>query len=201
MRLGRLGCCTLLALILAAAPAATAQASEPPAACPGVETFRPFSPWGDERDYAAIPGGSFDDDVAWSGSGTASVVAADNPFQLGSAGTRAALLNSGDSFTSPSICIDRSYPLLRFVARAVAGPARLGVAITWVDARGNARQTMLDGHDAKRYQSWGVSRAVRLRDALPRREEIRDVHVRFFVDGKAGAWLIDDVFIDPYKRG
>ena len=189
-------------LILTATFAAPAAAYERGGECPSVTTFRPFSPWGDQREYVRIPGGSFDDDdFAWTGSGAARVVPADNPFQLGSRGIGSALLSSGDSLTSPAICIDRSYPHLRFVARALAGPAKLGLAVTWEDARGNEKETVLDAQDAKQYRGWGVSRMVRLRDALPRHEEIRDVHVRFFVDRKAGTWLVDDVFIDPYKRG
>ena len=155
MRSGRTGFCGFLALVLAATLAPAAQAYEKSDACPDVETFRPFSQWGDESDYVEIPGGSFDDETLWSASGTAGVVEADNPFQIGGTGTGAALLNGGDSITSPSICIDRRYPHLRFLARAAHGKAKLKTVVTWVDEKGNDKETLLDDHDSKQYAVMG----------------------------------------------
>ena len=173
----------------------------PPALACGVpDTSQPFSRWGDDADYVLMPGGSFEEAAGWSTIGSSLVVDADNPFEIGGQGARALRLDSGDSATSPSICIDRSYPHVRFVLRGQDATSKLKLSVLWTDARGRAMQEPLDDHDAKTYRAWGPSRTVRLKRALPRGEAIRDIRLRFWVEGKAGSWLIDDVYVDPYKR-
>ena len=188
------GSCCAIALSIVAASAQSA------GACPIPDSWHAFSRWGDEADYVLMPGGSFEDGIGWPGSGTPQIVDADNPLEPDGPGTRALRLGSGDSVTSPSLCIDRHYPHLRFLLRGEDAGAKLKLTVLWEDANGRQKQAPLDDHDPKAYRSWGISSVVKLRKAVPRGEGTHDIRLRFRVEGKAGAWLIDDVYVDPYKR-
>jgi hypothetical protein len=190
----RTGLCCAIALALAAVLAPSALA------CPRPDTTPAFSPWGDEADYFPMPGGQFEDGLVWTGSGSPEVVESDSPFELGRPGSHALRLRAGDAVVSPSICIDRSYRHIRFVLRGLDASSKLRLAVLWTDERGREMRTTLDDHDAKAYRAWGVSRIVRLRKAVPRGEAVHDIRLRFWVEGKRGTWLVDDVYVDPYKR-
>jgi len=186
-----------IALSMASVFAPSALAASP--ACPSVDTTQAFSRWGDHGQYTAVPGGSFDADTGWSASGTAAIVDADNPFGL-AAGAGALRLGAGASMTSPPICIDRSYPHLRFVLRASEARAKLTLTVLFADAKGKVIDAQLAAYDAKPYRAWNVSRIVKLGAAVPRAADVRDIRLRFSVGGRSGAWLVDDVYLDPYKR-
>jgi hypothetical protein len=70
----------------------------------------------------------------------------------------------------------------------------------WTDDAGKAKQTDL-GDDNDTASSWAPSRIIDFKDAVPRGDGARHVRLRFWVDGKSGAWLLDDVYVDPHKRG
>lgn len=173
----------------------------PPRVCPEVGTTRAFGPWGDDADYAEMPGGSFEDGLTWTQTGSPELVAAGNPLEVNGVSSTAVLLRAADSITSPSICIDETYPTLRFVLRGMDPSSKLKLDVLWTGENGRPEQTRLDDHDAKQYGAWGLSRIVRLRDAVPRGEAVRDIRLRFSVKGATGAWLLDDVYIDPFRRG
>jgi hypothetical protein len=201
MRLGRSACPALAAIALVAASAGNAHAAE----CPSVETSQAFSRWGDGSEYALVPGGTFEEGMTWSASGPAQAVATDNPLDITGESTASALLETSASITSPSLCIDRSYPHLRFAARAPDGAAtqaRLTLAVAWTDAFGRVNRAYLGGYQAMWYGGWSVSDVVDLRRAVPLDERIRDIRLTFKVEAwRPGKWLIDDILIDPYKRG
>ena len=200
MRSGRTGFCGFLALVLAATLAPAAEAYEKHDACPDVETFRPFSQWGDESDYVGIPGGSFDDETLWTASGAAGVVEATTRSRSG----------------APAPARPCSTAATRSRPRASAS---IGGIRTCGSSRGRAREVeaqdgrdMVDGRATTRRRcsrstrpladaAWGPSKIVTLSGALPRREEIREVRVRFPDEKAEGEWLVDDLFVDPNKRG
>ena len=72
-----------------------------------------------------------------------------------------------------------------------------------MDRRGRqAQETQigdLDSEQARRLVA--LQARSSLRDAVPNDEAVREVRLRFDVDGDERSWLIDDVYIDPYKRG
>jgi hypothetical protein len=171
-------------------------------ACPVTPTAYAFAHWGDDDDYSQVPGGSFDGSLDWNTTGSPGLVADNNPYSVDDSATSAVRLQPGDSITSEMFCIDRYHPHLRFVRRLQQGSARLKLSVMWTDDNGNLVQTPLDNSDAKKTgTTWGVSRVVGFRDALPTTDGARHVQLRFSVDGKSGAWLLDDVFVDPMKRG
>ncbi len=169
-------------------------------ACPNVPTSAVFEDWGDISAYVAVPGGAFEDALIWSLEGTPVLVEERHPFEIGDAGETAVKLQSGDAIVSPKICVDHNYPHLRFVTRAHEGDAKLKLDVLWTDANGTRKTTRLEDHDGNAYRAWGLSRMVSLDKLLPKGEDARDIRLRFVVEGKTGTWLIDDVYVDPFKR-
>jgi len=169
-------------------------------ACPDVESSPAFARWGDTAEYVAVPGGAFENALTWPATGTPALVEEVNPFGVGGVSTTAVRLQRGDSITSPSMCITRHYPHLRFVLRSADPDSHLKMHVLWTDDQGKRKETHLEDFDKNKFRDWGLSRNVKLKSALPKGEAVRDIQLRFSVEDKPGSWLIDDVYIDPYRR-
>lgn len=182
---------TLLAVLaagLVAAPAASA--------CPERPVTQPFAAWGDVRDYVEVPGGSFEEGFAWDAVGTPVLA---EGTEAGSAALR---LHAGDSITSPALCVTRSYPHLRLLALAANRRSHLAIEALWTDAEGKRQLRPLEPQTALPHQSWLPTGDIPLRKVLPRDlGGVRDLRVRLSVVGPVGDWVVDDVFVDPVKRG
>lgn len=168
-------------------------------ACPIAETARAFSRWGDENEYRQLPGGAFDDLASWETEGSPGLAGEGNPY--GSGSSSAARLAGGDSITSAVFCIDRYHPHARFVRRALPKSGHLKVVALWTGDDGKFKRSPLDDSDANRAGTWDASREIEFKDALPSDDGARHVRLRFTVEGRSGAWLLDDVYVDPMKRG
>ncbi len=176
-------------------------AYRPPQTCSIDTATQAFASWGDDALYVGVPGGSFEDGLTWVSTGSPGVVAADNPLAVGGTPSQAAVqLGSGDSITSPVICLDRYTPTVRFAAHAADSASTLKLTVLWTDPDGNARQTLLAGLDAKRQPAWAPSRILDLKDAVPADDAVRNVRLRFSISGLSGTWLLDDVYVDPFRR-
>jgi hypothetical protein len=171
------------------------------AACPDLPTSRPFERWGDDSDYTTVPGGAFEGALGWDAVGAPTLVPEEDPFSLGGTGASSVHLSLGESITSPVLCLSRLHPHLRFVARA-GGKSHLRLDVLWTDDKGKAKETSLEDHDSNRYRDWAPSRLVKLKKVLPKDlDTVRNVRLRFRQTDGDGGWLIDDVFVDPVKRG
>jgi hypothetical protein len=114
------------------------------------------------------------------------VVDGNDPFQ---AGSRSLALPDGASATTAPICVDLAHPTVRFFASGGSGP--LVVTALFRDALGLAHELpvgMLLGGD------WSPS------PVLPVVGNLLSSQVSFRF-ASAGAWQIDDVFVDPYSKG
>ncbi len=172
------------------------------ASCPSDAKGHPtFARWGDKARYVLAEGGSFEQALGWSAVGEPSLVAENNPFRLAGKGSFSARLTDGQSLTSPVVCVSGNQPYLRFVARALDRASRLVLEVLWTDM-GVAKEKVLEEHPADLWQAWGPSKIVPLGTALPTGSgEVHQVRLRFSLKDGVGSWLIDDVFIDPIKRG
>ena len=81
-----------------------------------------FLPWLDLADYTALSGADFETGAAgWSLDGSA-VTRGNEPYHVGGAGDSKSLaLSSGDSATSPAICVGITHPTIRFFAKRRSG--------------------------------------------------------------------------------
>jgi hypothetical protein len=173
------------------------------AACPAsTTTSSAFAHWGDKAGYAYVPGGNFEQSLTWPSTGAPVLVAENDPFDVGGPGTSAVQLAPGQAIVSPPLCVDRSMPSLRFMTAAL-GRSRLHLGVTWTDPNtGQVRSVPLADQDSNHFASWEPSSVIRLdRLLIPNLVEVDDARLQFSVTDGTGAWLIDDVLFDPFKRG
>jgi hypothetical protein len=181
------GCVVILALLVAA-PVATA--------CEDQVLERPFVPWGDPAYYTLVPDGDLTGGAAgWDLDG-ADLVADNEPWYVHGGDTHAALrLRGGDSATTPPVCVSLAHPTMRFFVRD-AGGILGSLEVEVVLSNGLALPVgavlgLLQGDD------WAPA-APQLVVGNLLDDEVR---FRFRAVGLGSDWVIDDVYVDPYKKG
>jgi hypothetical protein len=160
------------------------------AACDAnAEVSQTFARWGDPSWYKAAPGGDFEaGSPAWKLSGGAKVVDGNAPQQVGGAGDDQSLqLAPGASATSPATCAGLAEPTIRMFSSGSA----LGAVLV---------QTVYNGIPlplgAVTGGSWKPSLvALSGSGILGKTMQIRLTNVGI------GTIKVDDVYIDPYRRG
>lgn len=203
-RLGRLATLAALAIGTIAALPSTASAGlvvKTTASCEQQATSKPFSRWGDNRDYTLAPGGSFESGApGWSLSG-ASVVSGNESFYVGGSSHRYSLrLDPGETATSPEICVGLEHPVIRLFARN--NRLLLSTLSVEVIARTSLglKVAVPVGLVLPR-SSWKPTPAylvvANLLPLLP--DNYTPVAFRFRAIG-FGSWWIDDFYVDPRRR-
>jgi hypothetical protein len=176
------------------------------AACPDTPTVQPFLQFGDKAHYEIAPGGSFEAGApGWTLNGN-SIVAGNESFFANADGDSQALnVASGSTVVSAPFCVDIRSPFLRLFARQAEGAtATASLSLLYKDATGvqrSARVGRLSQTPNGRYTDWSPSPLVPVSLALPLwRFSGWTMNVQLQVTADtAGAWSIDDVFIDPYR--
>jgi len=184
--------CTVLLAFLFAAPAARADGGD----CEGQALEQPFAPWGDHANYTLLPDGDLTGGAAgWDLDG-ADVVDDNEPWYVHGGNTPAALrLRTGDRATTPPICVSLLHPTMRFFVRdtgSILGALEIEVVLSnGVALPVGAVLGLLQGDD------WAP--------ALPQLVVANliddEVRFRFRAIGPGSEWVIDDVYVDPYKKG
>ena len=171
--------------------------------CQDQPLTRPFVRWLDPMSYTLLSGGSFEaGGTAWSLSGGAATVSGNQTFPFsGPGGSRSLSLPRGSSATSPTICVGLGHPTMRFFSRntgSLLSPLR--VDVHYLDARGLERELpiglVLNGRNWAPTLPYPV--VVNLLALLP--GERTPIAFEFTPLGIGGAWRIDDVYVDPYRR-
>jgi len=180
------GAATVAATALLAAPA-TAAVTTDAAGCPARAVTQPFALLGDNADYFLAPDGAFDQGAAgWQLRGQASVAAS------------ALRLAAGSSATTPSFCIGVEHRSMRFYGVAAASSTLNVDAV--IGAAGESERSVriatVSGSDG-----WVASDVVPMvvNELAADNDNAIDVQLRFTPHG-AGAWSIDDVWVDPFTR-
>lgn len=188
----------LLALLALAAFSASAQA------CPSAGAEPVFSPWGDKRNYVLAPDGGFESGATgWSLAGTAKVVDGNESYYLNEpADTKSLSLPARSSAGSPPICMALDTPVFRLMARNGGDPS----AKLRIEARykllGLLRTNVIS--DITAGPSWAPTKPIStvlglstiVGTLIPSAIEIRLTPL-----GAQGNWQVDDLFIDPFRRG
>jgi hypothetical protein len=194
----------LCALAIAAQPshAGVLVASSP--SCDTAETSHPFLPWLDIASYVPAPDGGFEAGARGWNLNAASVVAGNEPFDVGGDADDSALrVPAGGSATSPAFCVGLEHPTARFFAKRVGGSllSTLRVDVQFEDALGKTHYLPI-GLVALNGGSWQPTlpmlMVANLLPLLPGAHT--PVALRFVPQG-GGSWLVDDVYVDPFKYG
>jgi hypothetical protein len=178
--------------------AASAQADEA-ARCPGRVIEQPFTAWGDLADYFLAPDGDFTAGAQrWDLAG-AEVVPENEPHWVHGGNAPAALeLDSGASATTPRICVGVDDPTMRFFARSIGGPSgTLAVEVLYTGADGSDRALTIGTVTTDGADDWTPVAPLPI---TANTYEMR-VAFRFTAQGRGSAWQIDDVYVDPYRKG
>jgi hypothetical protein len=189
---------TLSVLLLSLVAAATARADDV-ARCEGRVIEQPFQFWDDPADYFLAPDGDFSSGAAgWELAG-AEVVAENEPYYVHGGDAPAAVrLESGASATSPTICVAQDDPTMRFFARSTGEPTgTLGVEVLYTDPQGDPQALPIGTLAGDAAGEWAPT------VPMPITVNVYEMAVafRFTAEGTGSSWLIDDVYVDPYRKG
>jgi len=191
------GLVAALAVAAALAPSTVSAAS---AKCSYPSLTQPFAPWLDTASYSLVPGGNFEQSgSSWSLAG-AKVVAGNEPFFVRAAtDTKSLSLPDLSTATSPTICVSEATPSIRlFVTNTGALTSALTVDVGVVNKGTTwSRVATL----VAQAPGWVPSPIILLN--LPTSAfagGAAKVVFRFTAQGGGGAWRIDDVYLDPFKR-
>jgi hypothetical protein len=187
-----LACTVIMTFLLVAVPAARADGG----GCEGQVLEQPFVPWGDSANYTLVGDGDLTGGAAgWDLDG-ADVVADNEPWYVhGGSTPRALRLRAGESATTPPMCVTLGHPTMRFFLRNRGG--LLGtLTVEVVMSNGLSLPIglipgLLGDSD------WNPSAPLLVVGNLLDDE----VSFRFTAGGLGGSYVIDDVYVDPYKKG
>ena len=163
-----------------------------------------FSPWEDQRSYVLAPDGGFEaGGSGWQLNRGAAVVEGNESYYLNDAGdTKSLSLPAGSSAVSPPVCMAIDTPSFRLVARNSGNPSSqlrveavyklLGLVRTKTAATLRAGSTWAPTQSV----STVLTLSTVVGTLIPSAIEIRLTPL-----DSSGQWQVDDVFIDPFRRG
>jgi hypothetical protein len=193
---------SLAALALGAPAAQAGPLVASVTSCADQPLSQPFLPWLDPSLYTLVPDGTFENKAAgWSLTGDAAPVRGSEPYAAtGDLGLRSLALPAASSATSPVFCAGIGHPTLRFFARRTGGSllGLLRVDVLFEDATG-AVQTLTLGRladDGDWSPSPTYAVGASLLALLP--DDRTPLEFRFTPENES-SWLIDDVFVDPWR--
>lgn len=198
----RTGLGLLLLVILGALAILALPGPAHAAGCPERPLDRTFLPWLDPAWYAQAPGGDFESGVSgWTLERGVAVVEGNEPFFVGGSGDTSSLsLPPGGSATSAPMCIGVEHPTLRFFARNTGDPSSvLTVSVVFRDVLGVRRSLTVGAVTAG--SSWAPTPVVPVVVNLLSLLGDQQVAFRFAAPDDRAEWTIDDVYVDPYKKG
>jgi hypothetical protein len=171
--------------------------------CVDPKIEHPFARFGDNRDYVLAPGGAFDDAATsgWSLEDGATVTDVDDPLGIGGGESGGSLsLPPGASATSPLMCVDLTYPTMRFVlTQHDVKDSDLDVEVLYPETeKGKPEWHRTGTVKGRQKDGWKVTEDVRLDpERSGKLPGGRPVALRFTSHADHGSWQIDDVYVDP----
>ena len=172
------------------------------AACPTTPTTKAFKSFGDNADYSLLSNGAFETGTGgWSLSG-ASVVSGNESYKVRDAkDSKSLAIAATGRVVSPAFCVSTAHPTFRLFAKRTSGSwGSMNVALRFKDSTGATNETVVGaigtGTSWSPSQSFALSGPIGLWNA----DQTASVQIVLDPENYGGAWAIDDVFIDPYKR-
>jgi hypothetical protein len=193
-RLTLLVLATMLAVFAVGAYASAAQA-----ACSYPEAEQVFTPYKDDAYYQLAPDGAFaSGGTGWTLEGGAALVAV--PGNRGHEGLEeetAVSLPFGATVTSPPVCVDETTPNFRFMMRNQGDKGgKIRVTVTYENTRKVVKAKNNDVHSDS-LEEWAPTPSLKLETGD---EEERVARISFTAKDPKSAYLVDDVYVDPFAR-
>ncbi len=165
--------------------------------CPDQPLDRTFRPWLDPAWYAQAPNGGFESGASgWTLERGAAVVDGNEPFHVGGSGDASSLaLPPGGSATTAPVCIGVEHPTMRFFARNTGDPLSV-LTVSVVGSHGSLPVGLITARS-----QWAPTPVVPVVVNLLSLLGDQQVAFRFTAADGRGEWTIDDVYVDPYKKG
>jgi hypothetical protein len=171
--------------------------------CQAESLENPFTPWADYADYFLIRQGDVGAGDNWDLDG-ATIADENSDYTIYTASAASVSVASGQSATSPSVCVTIDRPTVRFfVKNTGAATGVLHVDVLYQDDYGTLQTTEIGLVSGSTPDVWGPSPIIPL--TAPLADGLGDgstpVQFRFRADSDGSSWLIDDVYVDPYGKG
>lgn len=180
----------------AAADAVTAApiVNEMTQACTDTPTFKAFKAFGDNADYAFAPGGSFENGApGWSLDGASVVDGNDTTGVFG--GSKALKIRDGGRVVSPWFCVTPANPHFRFVTYGGEVEMEIDYKVIGDDDIDDDLVGETNGG-----RNWGPSEMHELATEIPSSKLAKGVLARVVFEAEDDIF-VDNVLIDPYRRG
>jgi hypothetical protein len=170
------------------------------AGCPSKPTSQVFKQFGDTAEYSLVQGGSFESGAPGWSLTNSTVVGGNESYNVAGGSHSLAIQPTGEA-VSPAFCVSIANPSFRFFARQTSGSwGVLNTILRWTDSSGTTHDTTVAALQTG--TSWTLSPVLKLASTLPLWQAGSTLSVRlvFKPEQYGGAWAIDDVYIDPYRR-
>ena len=202
-RIGRTLFATTVAAMALLAPAGTANAgilSQSAGPCPSYAMSPVFAKWLDPMKYTLAPGGSFESASGLTFTGGAKIVAGNESSYVHSKTDKSSvLIPRGGTVTTGPICVGLDKPTVRFFAKrpSFALLPLLTVEGVFTTKSGGTASLPLIGVPLAG-NSWSLQLPFITTGALL---ELGDTTMmRFRIRALSGAWQVDDLYVDPWRR-
>lgn len=174
--------------------------------CPAQTMVQPFTPWGDSGSYTLPAGGGFEPGtMPWITAGPAAIASGNEPYDVSGNRADAHSLNlpAGSSAISPPVCVTLIYPWMRFFAQNTGSAGgSLQVEVEYVGLLGGVHWLQIASLTGS--GAWNLTGQIPLLVntlSVLSLSGQTPVAFRFTPVGTGSSWRIDDVYIDPYRRG
>lgn len=183
-----------------AAPASAGILTATATNCNDGPITQPFAVFGDNANYKAVQGGSFEASTAgWTLSGKAQVVAGNEPWKVGGAGhSKSLVLPAGSSAISPVACVGLGEPTLRFFAKKNRGLLTTLAVSVYVKTSLGLVVPLPIGVVLGNGQWKPTAPMLIIANLLPLLPGDK-TPVAFQFTPLLGDWQIDDVYVDPMR--
>ena len=193
MSFRRLSTAVTAALAVAVAVPAAAQA------CGTQPLAQPLLTVGDEGWYLPVDNAGFEKGTNDWKLRNGAVVRENEPWKV-LGGTQSLRLNAGGSALSDEVCVTLDHTHSRFFARALTATGTLRVDVLW-DNEGDDHEVTVLTLDASGFRAWAPTPTATMAQAVRSLfEDEADELVALRLTAVSGAWLVDDVLVDPYRR-
>lgn len=184
-----------VSLAATAASTVTAPAvNEMTTACTEPASFKAFEDFGDHADYAFAPGGSFEAGAAGWSLTNASVVTKNETLGIFT-GTKSLLIKDRGRVVSPWFCVTADHPTFRYVTQG-------GEIEMEIDYKVPGESDIDDKQvgETNAGSRWEPSSIHPLALKIPDYKLKKGVVARIIFEAEDDVY-VDDVLVDPYRRG